>query len=208
MLWWVWIAFVLFNVVDLSVQSPDVFSLKVGLAILVITGIMYACAFRPKVITDAAGLTVHNPFRDYRIPWGGIGGIYVGDSVEIQCTRPDPQRDKTVYSWALHSPRRTRAKAELRTGFGNRRERDRRDARSRRRYEAPDPASFGRLPDKAKEISSQHPSHVMAGELARRLEDARKNGALGGAVSGRWVWLPIAAVLIPAIALAALIAVG
>jgi hypothetical protein len=96
-LWWVWIAFVLFNAVDLSVQSPDLFSLKVGLAILVVTGVMYACTFRPQVITDASGLTVHNPFRDYQIPWGGVSGVYLGDSVEVQCTRPDPQRDKTIY---------------------------------------------------------------------------------------------------------------
>jgi Bacterial PH domain len=205
-LWWAWIAFVLFNAVDLVVQSPDLFSLKVGIAILVVTGIMYACTLRPRVISDADGLTVYNPFRDYRVPWGGVDGVYLGDSVEIQCGRPDPRRDKTIYSWALYSPRRTRAKAELRQGFGARRERDRRDVRARRRYEVPDPTAFGRMPDKAKELASQHPSHVMAGELARRLEEARKRGTPDGVVTGWWAWQPIAAVLIPAIALIAVIA--
>jgi hypothetical protein len=205
-LWWVWIAFVLFNAVDLAVQSPDLFSAKVGLGILVVTGIMYACAYRPRVIADAGGLTIRNPLRDYRVPWRGIDGVYLGDSVEIQCGRPDPQKDKTIYSWALYSPRRMRAKAELRQGFGTRRERDRRDARAARRYQVPDPTAFGRMPDKAKELASQHPSHAMAGELARRLEEMRKRELPGGALTGGWAWPPILAILLPALALAVLIA--
>lgn len=205
-LWWAWIAFAVFNAVDLVVQSPDWFSLKVGIAILTVTGIMYACAFRPKVVSDDGGLTIRNPFRDYRVPWGGVAGVYLGDSVEIQCGRPDRDQDKTIYSWALYSPRRKRAKAELRQGFGSRRGRDRHDQRARRRYEVPDPTAFGRMPAKAKELASQHPSHVMAGELARRLEAARKKGTPDGVVTGWWAWQPIMAVLIPAIALAVVIA--
>jgi hypothetical protein len=204
-LWWVWTVFAVVNLVDLAVQSPDWFSLKIAVAILLLTGVLYACTLRPKVISDAGGLTIRNPFRDYQVPWGGVVGVFLGDSVEIRAERPAPKPEKTVYSWALYSPRRSRAKADLRAGFGARKERDRRDLRARKRFEVPDPSAFGRMPAQGKEMASQHPSHVMAGELARRREQARKGGTPPGVLARRWAWAPIAAVLIPAAALVALI---
>jgi hypothetical protein len=202
-LWWAWIAFAAFNVADLVIQSHDWFSVQVTVGILAVTGIMYACALRPRVVTDAGGLIIRNPFRDYHVPWGGVAGVYLGDSVEIQCERPAPREAKTIYSWALYSPRRARARAELRVGLGARRERH--DLRARRRFEPPDTAAFGRMPAKAKEIANQHPSHVMAGELARRRDEALEGGASGGVLAGRWAWRPVAAVLIPVAGLIAVI---
>jgi hypothetical protein len=200
-LWWVWVAFAVANVADLAIQSHDWFAVQVTVIIAVVTGLMYACTLRPKVISDAVGLTIRNPFRDYRVPWGGVAGVFLGDSVEIQCQRPAPREGKTVYSWALYSPRRSRARAELRVGYGSRKFRDRHDDRARRRYEVPPGTTFGRMPAKAKELSSQHPSHVMAAELARRCDQARNAGAADGVVAGQWAWAPIAAVLIPVAAL-------
>jgi hypothetical protein len=204
-LWWGWVAFAAANLIDLAIQSPDYFSIEITAIILVVTGIMYACTLRPKIISDADGLTIRNPLRDYRVPWGGVGGVFVGDSVEIQCERAAPKKAKTVYSWALYSPRRARARAEMRVGFGNRQERDRHDRRARRRFEVPDAAAFGRMPDKAREMANQHPSHVMAGELARRCDLARKDATLTGVLVGGWAWRPFAAVLIPVAALVAVI---
>lgn len=206
-LWWAWVVFAVANVADLAIQSHDRFALQVTVAILLVTGLMYACALRPKVITDAGGVTVRNPFRDYLVPWGGVTGVYVGDSVEFQCHRPPPKPDKTIYSWALYSPRRARARAELRTGFGARKSRAQDQRRRRRGYEPlGPPSSFGKLPDQAKEIASQHPSHAMAGELARRCEAARQAGAADGVLAdgvltGRLAWLPIAAAVVPLVAL-------
>jgi hypothetical protein len=200
-LWWAWVVFAVANVADLAIQSHDRFSLQVIAGILLVTGLLYGCALRPKVITDAGGVTVRNPFRDYLVPWGGLTGVYVGDSVEFQCHRRPPKPDKTIYSWALYSPRRARARAELRTGFGARKSRAQ-DQRRRRRYEPLNPpSSFGRLPDQAKEIANQHPSHTMAGELARRCEAARQAGAADGVLTGRLAWLPIAAAAGPLVAL-------
>jgi hypothetical protein len=203
-LWWAWIAFGLFNVIDLAIQSHNWFAVEVTVAILLVTGVMYASALRPKIISDADGLTVRNPFRDYQVPWGGVSGVFVGDSVEVQCERQAPKREKTIYSWALYSPRRSRARAELRTGFGSRRNRERYDVRASKRIGAPGAGSFGKMPAQAKEIASQHPSHIMAGELARRCNEARDREAAPGVVTARWAWAPIAAVIIP---LAGLIAV-
>jgi hypothetical protein len=208
-LWWVWVAFALANIIDLAIQSHSWFAVQVTAVLLVVTGLMYVCTLRPRVISDDAGLTVLNPFRDYRVPWGGVAGVYLGDSVEIQCERPAPKPEKTVYSWALYSPRRSRARAELRSGTGARKWRQRHDYRAQRRYDiAPgetweaganrrETPSFARMPDKARELASQHPSHVMAAELARRCDAARGAGAAGGVVEGHWAWLPIAAVLVP-----------
>jgi hypothetical protein len=204
-LWWAWTVFAVVNVVDLAIQTPDWFSLQVVVAILLVTGVLYACTLRPKIISDPGGLTIRNPFRDYRVPWGGVAGVFLGDSVEIRCDRPGPKPEKTIYSWALYSSRRPRAKADLRAGFGARKERDRHDQRARRRFEVPDPSTFGRMPAKGKEMASQHPSHVMAAELARRSEQARKDGTAPGMVVGQWAWAPIAAVIIPLVALIAVI---
>jgi hypothetical protein len=205
-LWWVWVAFVVFNVVDLAIQSHNWFAIQVTVALLAITGFMYACALRPKVISDARGLTIRNPFRDHEVPWGGVTGVFVGDSVEIQCARPAPRPEKTVYSWALYSPRRSRARSELRTGLGSRRERDRHDDRARRRGQVPDASPFSnRMSAEAREMATSHPSHVMARELARRNDEARISGLPAGVLTGRWAWLPIAAVIVPIIAFIAVI---
>jgi hypothetical protein len=196
-LWWVWVAFAAANLADLAVQSRDWFSLEITAVLLVVTGFMYACAFRPRVISDGSGLTIHNPFRDYHVPWGGVAGVFLGDSVEIQCAQAPPRDGKTVYSWALYSPRRARARAELRLASGPRRQQY--NQRARRRYEVPDPASagYGRAPAQAQELARQHPSHAIAGELARRCSEAHAAGAAAGVVTGRWAWLPILAVLLP-----------
>jgi hypothetical protein len=205
-LWWGWLVFVVINVADLVIQSHDWFAVQVTVAIACVTGIMYACAFRPRVISDADGVAIRNPFRDHKVAWGSLTGVFLGDSVEFLCQREAPKTDKTVYSWALYSPRRSRARAELRAGFGSRRHRERHDERARRRYQVPDTSVYGKLPAQAKEIASQHPSHVMASELARRLDEAREAGAAGGVLTARWSWASIAAVVIPVAGLIAVIA--
>ena len=200
-LWWVWVAFVVVNLVDLAIQGHDRFGLEVAAALVFATGIMYVCTVRPRIISDDNGLTVVNPFRDYTVPWGIVTGVFVGDSVEIGCERPAPKKEKTIYSWALYSPRRARARAEMRSSFRAGPNRRRSDAmRARRRFEV-DPSTFGKAPDKAKELASQHPSHIMAGELARRCEKARDKGAVGGTMEGRWDWAGVAAVVLPGILL-------
>jgi hypothetical protein len=120
-LWWAWVVFAVVNLLDLVIQSRDWFSLEITGALLVVTGFMYACALRPRVVTDATGVTVRNPFRDYRVPWPCMDGVFLGDSVEIQYRPPDAPPDsepKTVYAWALYSPRRARARSELRMASG------------------------------------------------------------------------------------------
>ena len=71
-LWWVWVAFAVANLADLAIQGHDRLSVQIAIGLLAITGVVYACAFRPRVITDADGLTMVNPLREYRVPWARV----------------------------------------------------------------------------------------------------------------------------------------
>jgi hypothetical protein len=172
-LWWAWAVFAVANLLDLVIQSRDWFSLEITGALLVVTSFMYACALRPRVITDAGGLAVRNPFREYRVPWASMDGVFLGDSVEIEYRPPDGE-PRTIYSWALYSPRRARARADLRMATGMRRSQY--NQRARRRYMVDPNASYGKAPAAAQELSRQHPSHVIAGELGRRGPGGRDLG--------------------------------
>ena len=48
-LWWVWVAFALVNIVDLPIQGRDRLGLAVAAALLLGTGVMYVCTLRPRV---------------------------------------------------------------------------------------------------------------------------------------------------------------
>ncbi len=112
-LFWAWLAIAVFALGDLAVQGHNRGAVTPALIVLVITSLMYACCLRPRVAADADGVSVQNPLRDYRVPWGAIEGIYLGDSVELQCSRQPPRDGKTVYCWALYSSRRSRIKASI-----------------------------------------------------------------------------------------------
>jgi hypothetical protein len=118
-----------------------------------------------------------------------VAGVFLGDSVEIQYQRP-PGEPKTIYSWALYSPRRARARAELKMATGMRRSQY--NQRQQRRYQVEPSASYGKAPAQAREMSRQHPSHVMAGELGRRCNEAQAGGAADGTVLARWAWGAVA----------------
>jgi hypothetical protein len=211
-LFWGWTAFAAANIADLAIESHDWVSLQISLGLVLATGLMYACAFRPKVITDAEGLTVRNPFLDHFVPWGLVSGIYIGDSVEVGYHRPPPRKEKTVYSWALYSPRRARAKAELRTAALPGTFRQKRQASSMaKRYEV-DTTKLGKAPAEAKDLAMKHPSHIMAMELAKRCQQARGGQSAEDAppafterVRNRADWLSVLAVIVPAAAFVAVL---
>ena len=66
----VWVVCLLFavgNWIDLAVQGRDHVSAVAAALLLLVTGVAYATAQRPRLIVDDAGLTIRNPLRDYRI---------------------------------------------------------------------------------------------------------------------------------------------
>jgi Bacterial PH domain len=125
--WWVWLAFAVANLIDIAVQGHDRLSLEAAAALVLVTGIMYVGALRPRVIAATRGIVVRNPLRDHRVPWTSVSNVDVRDLLRVHCAWPEPgpesgpnkgqgqqavqrpenvQRTRVVQAWALQSPRR------------------------------------------------------------------------------------------------------
>lgn len=195
--WWAWVVFAVFNVVQVAIPDHDYFSFELAAGLLAVTAIVYATALRPRVVTDEDGVSVQNPFRDHRIRWGALNAVYLGDSVEFSCARPAPRKDKTIYCWALYSARRSRMRARLRA------ERGRGGglfAVSSRR-----PAISSRAPAEAQELAKQDPVQLMAAEIGRQTTEAKQRGAPAAVLESAWAWWPLAYLLVPAALLLGLV---
>ncbi len=188
-IWWIWVVFALANLIDLAFTGRDRYSALVIAVLAVITGLMYAVAFRPRVSTDDHGITVLNPLRDHRVPWGAVSSVTVGESVQVRCAPgPGSGREKVVHSWALYAPRRTRVKKDF-------------PGRRQVKFTATTPPSYAKLPKDAQELLKQSPADQIAAELELQARLARERGTPAGERVGSWPWAAFAAVLIPAAAL-------
>ena len=198
--WWLWAAFAVANLIDLAVQGRDHLSLVAAFILVFVTGIVYASALRPRVITGDDGLTIVNPFRDHRIGWTAVAGADSTDLLRVRCEWPDEEgtERRVVYAWAVHSSRRRKVAAEMRqqrqarrgargigaaAGFGA--------SGAFGAPAAPEPASLGLDADQ-----------VIA-TLTERAEQARLDtpGAQGEAPVSTWYWPAVAAVAAPGLAL-------
>jgi hypothetical protein len=196
---YVWLVFAAANVVDLALQASPRFALIVGLVVLTITGVAYACGLRPRVIADSSGLTVVNPLREFHLPWSVIRAVDVRDWVRFSCDAgPDGSgRPRVVESWALF------ATARVKRNYTKRAE----------DYTAQTPATK-RLPDEARRLMSQPAVVIMAWRIEQRLaaeqaaarssKQAKAKAALdaeSAEVTARWAWFSIATIAVPAVAL-------
>jgi hypothetical protein len=111
-IWWVWVLFAVGNLIDLAVQGRDHLSLVAAAILLLVTGIAYVTAQRPRVIADSAGITIVNPLRDHHIGWAGVTKVDLADLLRVHCGR-GPDDTKVIYSWAVHYSRRRKAAAEV-----------------------------------------------------------------------------------------------
>ena len=161
-IWWTWVAIIILSIVDLVIQGHghNFLTLRIVFGSLAVTGAVYALTLWPVVIADNAGVRVRNPIRTYYVPWGAVHGVYLADSVEVQCARPAPKKDKTVYSWALSSPRRSRARAQLRSWQWDQGKRAK-------------PGGYARMPEQAQSLVRMTTAEIMARELASMSEEAR-----------------------------------
>lgn len=184
-LWWIWVAFVLFNLIQIIITEHGYFAIELAAGLLTATGVAYATTLRPRVVATSEGLEVQNPVRDHIVRWGALNGVYLGDAVELSCARPAPLKQKTLYCWALYSGRRSRQKSQQ---LG---------VRSWSRASARSAA--------ASEPPVRDAAQMMAAELGRRSTQAREAGAVAATVESRWAWLPIAFICVPAAALLALL---
>ena len=201
-LWWVWVAFVAANVADYAVQglSSARFGAVGSALLLLVTGLMYTLALRPRVVVDGAGVTVVNPFRVHRVPWRLITSVDTGDWVRVRyragAGAPGGPVDRTLHCWALYVSARARRKAA------------RGPSRPRRGlvprgFGAP-PEENSRLPEEARYLASLPVAKAVAIRLDTR---AARERALRPASAGQetaaasWAWPALAAVVVPALVL-------
>jgi Bacterial PH domain len=196
-LWWVWVAFVLLNVVDYALQGlPSArFGAVLASLLLLVTALVYTLALRPRVIEDGEALTVVNPFRVHCLPWPRIQSVETGEWVRVRYTRGGPDGSSeadgagrtggtdgtggasgVVNCWALYVS--TRARRKVAVGAPP----PRADAMSRRlRGLAAQPAGYAqpssKLPDEARYLASLPVSAAIAVRLNTRAEKARTRAA-------------------------------
>jgi len=179
---WAWFVVAVIVLVDLAVQGRDHAALVTAVLVLAITGVVYACAWRPKIVADSSGIAVVNPLRDHQVPWTAVRKVDVVNAVRVHCEpAPGAARGKIVYSWAVQSSARSARKAALR-----------RDSKQRPRLMRPrvlepppstGPRGYGELPAAAKEALERSPADFTAGRLAERAQHARQAAARAAGLS-------------------------
>jgi hypothetical protein len=187
-LWWLWAVFAAVTLIDLIVQGTGRSAVIMAVLVVAITALVYGCAFRPRIVADAGGITVENPLRDHRVPWGAVEKVDAVHAVRVHCVAaPGASKAKIINSWAVQSsPRATRA-AEYRS---------RRQARR-----IGQTAGYGRYPAEAQEALRRSPAEATARQLDERASRERGTGAAGGQPEERWAWVAIAVMAVPLVAL-------
>ena len=199
LIWWIWVLFAVGNLIDLAVQGRDHLSVVAACTLLVITGIMYAAAQRPRIIADDDGLTIVNPVRETRVGWPAVVGFDSTELLRVRClwTAEDGTESdtKAFYAWAAHSSRRRKLAEEMRA------QRRARGGSTRAvRFggfgappvdDAPPPAPLGLDVD------------IVVATLTERADQVRSDavGVRAQPPVSSWYWPAIAAVLVPILAL-------
>jgi hypothetical protein len=182
---WAWFVVAVIILIDLAVQGRDHAAVVTAVLVLAITGIVYACAWRPKIVADSSGIAIINPVRDHQVPWAAVRKVDVVNSVRVHCEpAPGAARGKVLYSWAVQSSPRSTRKAALRRE-ANSRPRPRLTPRPRALQPPPStaPRGYGELPDSAKEALERSSADFTAGRLAERAQHARRAAARAAGLS-------------------------
>jgi len=112
--WVVWLLFAVGNLIDLAVQGRDHTSAIAAAILLLVTGIAYDTAQRPRIIADDAGVTVRNPLKDHQVDWASVTKVDLTDLLRVHCAPPG-ERPRVINSWAIHYSRRRQFTADARS---------------------------------------------------------------------------------------------
>ncbi len=113
-IWWVWLLFAAANLIDLAVQGRDHGSVIAAAIVILVTGVAYVTAQRPRIIADQAGVTVVNPLRDHHAGWAQVAEVDPADLLRVRF-RQDPERTKVIYAWAIHYSRRRKLMTQVKS---------------------------------------------------------------------------------------------
>lgn len=174
---WAWFVVAVIVLVDLAVQGRDHAAVVTAAAVLTITGVVYSCAWRPRIVADTSGIAIINPVRDHQVPWAAVAKVDVVNAVRVHCgPAPGAARGKVLYSWAVQSSPRSARKAALRREAANQ-PRFRLTPRPR---SMPPPGAaprYGEIPESAREALDRTSAEFTAGRLEERAQHARQAAA-------------------------------
>jgi Bacterial PH domain len=210
-LWWAWLVVAVLVLGSVALRGHNHAGAVTALVVLAITGCMYACAWQPRIVTDADGITVQNPLRWHLLPWPLVTSVQLVQTVEVHYTAaPGEGGDKKVHSWAVQSSAASRTRAELRA-----RRNARTTARMSPRTGSGPPTGYGQPPDPATAARQGSAAEFITRQLSEKVEAAHRQAAAvpaadqappPGPASGqraqvRWAWWQIAAIAVPVLAL-------
>jgi len=188
--WWAWVLFAAFFLGDIIITGHNHTAAEIAATLVFVTGVAYTCALRPRVVAEPAAITVRNPLRDHRIPWGSVTAVDLRESVQVHCVaEPGDKRGKVIHSWALYAQRRSRLRSEM-LSHGDRR-------RLPRSSFAPDEKTSA----EAQKLMRQPAAQIMATQLDDLAQQARERGAAPGPRVVSWAWPAVAAIVVPGIVL-------
>ncbi|MGH3099163.1 MAG: PH domain-containing protein [Streptosporangiales bacterium] len=101
---WLWMAFAAFNVVDILRHPFDRDSAIAGSVLLVVSGLVYVIALRPRLRADADRVLIRQPLRDIEIPWGAVTEVDARDTVRVHTNV------RRYHSWVGHVSNRRRSR--------------------------------------------------------------------------------------------------
>ncbi|POM27234.1 hypothetical protein BTM25_16450 [Actinomadura rubteroloni] len=182
---WAFVVFAVLNLLDLLVgltgaARHDRTGAAYALALLFGCALAYALGLRPAILGDDAGVTVRNPLRDTRAPWRAVREVAGGAAVTVRFAGPDG-RDVVTRAWVDQTSPRAQAKAEKRS------------------------ARDGAAKVAAAALKGRTPATYTAERLNEIGRRDRAEGSETGTVS--WSWPTVAALVVPPVALAVLLAV-
>jgi hypothetical protein len=238
-LWWVWVAFVAANVVDYAVQGlPSArFGAVVGAILLLVTGLVYTLALRPRVVVSGDGVTVVNPYRTHHVPWAAIQAVDTGEWVQVHYAAgadgddapdtpgtpggPGPgsvrssATARTLHCWALYVS--SRARRKIAAGPARQRDplagvfgvrRSRGHPGTASGYSGYAQPSSAKLPEEARYLASLPPAKAMAVRLDSRADRERARAAGGERPPDRRVTIAWSWLPLAAVAVPALILIA
>ena len=86
--WWAWVALAVVLLIVLAFGHHDHATLVTAAVVVAITGITYACALRPRIVADAAGIAVVNPLRVHEVPWPAVTQVDLVHNVRVHYRDP------------------------------------------------------------------------------------------------------------------------
>src|ERR1022692_3579359 len=112
-LWWAWLVFAVASLVALAASGRGHSSVVTAFLVVAVTGVVYGCAWWPRIVADENGICVLNPLRGHAVPWPAVTNVDLINAVRVHAApAPGAARGPVIYSWAVQSSARARLKSE------------------------------------------------------------------------------------------------